>query len=467
MKSPYGARKKTSVSPARSAALAVLRRAADNQAPGADRLIEEQIEANRLSPVDAGLAREIAFGVLRHRAWLDRILDEFLERPLRKIAPDVHNALLLGIYQYVFLDRVPPHAIVDQTVQLVAVQQKGDRFRGLANAILRRVTEKPATDWRPGDDVAWAERYSVPEYLATLASEALPDDECDRFFASCQHPAPLCLRVVGKRAIDEDLLAHIRREGEKATGGAVKVERSRVLPGCVILPDRGLQPDKLPLFQSGRLTVEDEGAQIAGWFTAPRGTESRVLDLCASPGGKTVHLAEQLPATCELIATDVSADKLERLRGTLNRVGMLDRVRVELVDEFLRTAVPKSFDHVLVDAPCSGLGTLRRHPEARYRRSAGEVSRLAATQSTLLNQAARLVAPGGTLAYSVCTFTRAEGEEVVRRFLGDQQQFESDDAPEGLPFDAASFAFGRGMWRTLTHRHGCDCFFIARFRRKA
>jgi len=439
----------TRASAARRIALAVLLRADDPKAPGVDALLDERCARQEVSREDAALARMIVFGVLRRRTALEHALARFMRNPVAE--RPIHFALLCGAYQHLALDRVPAHAIVNETVELVAAQQEGGRFRGMANAVMRRITEMPRSEFAKGH---WLVDCSVPEWLAHEAADVLPSGEVEAYFRASNEPAPLCFRTCGGRIGVEEL------EKELLAAGAMRVERSRFMPECLIV--EGLRAEALASFREGRATVEDEGAQIACHLAGPRGGEKRVLDLCASPGGKTAHLADLVAADCEIVATDVSEKKLERMRDTLQRVGLADRVRADLAENVLATDT-EGFDLVLVDAPCSGLGTLRRHPEARMRRSPEGVRELATIQDRILDGAAKVVRPGGTLAFSVCTWTRAEGEDRARRFLAGHPEFRQAAAPVGLPFDAAAFASGDSLWRTWTHRHGCDAFTVARF----
>jgi 16S rRNA (cytosine967-C5)-methyltransferase len=238
------------------------------------------------------------------------------------------------------------------------------------------------------------------------------------------------------------------------------------VPECLVLEDGTANPAALAGFAEGLITAEDEGAQAAALLAGPDSDARLVLDLCAAPGGKTAHMADRLAPEARQIATDVSQKKLDRMQNTLERLGLTRRVNTGLAPEVLRDVEPETFDHVLVDAPCSGLGTLRRHPEARYRRSPESIRGNAQDQVRLLRSVVPLVRTGGTIGYSVCTWTREEGEDAAARFLEAEPRFERAEAPEDAPGLAEKCATGNGYWRTWTHRHGCDAFFVARFRRR-
>lgn len=456
-------------SPARSTALAMLARAQGPHAQAMEATLEQDRRRGALSPLDASLAQEIARGVCRQRRWLETILDRYLRHPLPRGAHRVKDAILTGLYQHLYLDRIPPHTVVDETVRLVGVARTEASYRSLANAIMRRVVSEPKETLLPGEDVPWPVRLSVPDWLASEGGKVYPGGEAREFFAACNEPAHLTLRAVGQHGKPslEVLEERLRGEIVDLTHAVPEIERGRFLQDCLILKSRGLSPEFLPSFRSGLVTVEDEGAQLAGCLAGAE-PGMRILDLCASPGGKTAHLADLAGRqAARLVASDVSQGKLNRLQETLQRLGLADSTEMALAADVLKREEDGSFDLVLVDAPCSGLGTLRRHPEARWRGSPGDIRRLAHVQQQLLHDAARLVAPGGILAYTVCTFTLQETDQVADKFLETQAgAFNPAPAPEGLAFDESALRTAPGRWRTATHRDGCDTFFIARFQRE-
>lgn len=466
---PAPSSKARPVSPARRAAMEVLRRARDPHAPGADALCEEVARRLELEARDGALAREIAFGVLRRRRWLEHVLARFVERPFGDAAPHAHEAILAGLFQLLFLDRVPAHAVVHDTVELVAQSPDGKRLRGLANAVLRRISSQERTTLLPGEEDDWRLAHSIPPHCEALLEDVLPDEgERARFFAASNEPAPLCLRPSGAWKEGTDAFA-ARLESECLAAGAGAPRRGSLMREAWLSDERRLNPTALPLFREGLATVEDEGAQAALLLALGNVRPRRVLDLCASPGGKTAHLCDLFPEA-EIVACDVSDAKRARLRETLERLGHLHRVQIADARTFVsEDPAREAFDFVLVDAPCSGFGTLRRHPEVRYRRTAGDVGKLVALQRELLSTAAKTVAPGGVLALTVCTLTAGEGEQQAARFLLAHPDFDSEEAEplEGaLSVSAEDLAIAPGVWRIWPQRHGCDGFTVVRFRRQ-
>lgn len=448
----------------------MLAQAHDPKAPGMDTWLDEARHRGEISPQDAALAREIAYGVCRHRRRLEKAVDRYLERPLSRGAWLVYETLLIGAYQAIYLERVPSHSIVDESVRLVASARTEATYRGLVNAIMRRIVEEYRESGSPpGEDAGnWLMRHSVPDWLASEGGQIYRNSANERFFEASNEPAPLQLRVTqqAEGLSLEELEERLRGEIVDVTHSVPEIERGRFLKDCFTIRGRGIAPEYLPSFRKGLLTAEDEGGQIAGWLTGAA-PGMKILDLCASPGGKAAHMMDLTRREARIVACDVSEQKLQRLRETLQRVGSVHRCELAMAEEMTAERYAEVFDLALVDAPCSGLGTLRRHPEIRWRRSTRDLRALARQQSDLLEQAAPLVAVGGTLVYTLCTFTVAETDDVVTRFLDSHREFRLTGPPEGLPFDEKAFRVGDGRWRTAPHLHGCDGFFIARFRKNS
>ncbi len=451
-------------SPARRVALDALVQGLSPKTKGVDVVLDAARVEGTIDARDLALAQEIAYGVCRHRRWLEQILNRFLHKPLPAGAAKVHEALLMGIYQAIFLDRVPMHAIVDETVRLVRVSRTEKGYHGLANAIMRKVADQPREALVPGEGIPWPVRLSIPDWIASEAGHVLAGEGPEKLFEAMNQPAPLHLRITG--GIDEEKLKEFedrfRGEVVDQAGAVPEIDRGGMLSESLHVRGRGFVPSDLPSFRQGLITVEDEAAQLTGWLSGVKPGDS-VLDLCASPGGKTSHIADLMNRTGRLLATDISDAKLERLRETLTRLQLGEFVETRLASDI----AGEQFDVVLVDAPCSGLGTLRRHPEIRWRREPKDLKNLAKQQGKLLRQAAGHVRPGGVLVYSVCTFTQVETDLAADRFLQGNGEFSALDAPEGLPFIEPPLRAGPGRWRVWPHRNDGDAFFIARLIRKA
>ncbi len=436
---------------ARRIAFEVLRRVEEGGAFASRALDAALAGAGALDAREAGLATELVYGTLRRALSLDAALAVHSRRPIAGLDPAVRVALRLGAYHLLHLG-TPPHAAVGETVELAKSADQG-RAAGFVNAVLRSLArsptrpEPPPLETDPAGHVA--ARESVPRWLAEEWVAWLGAQEALRLAAAMNEPAPLCVRSPRR----DELAARARAAGLEVRPAA----RSRW--GLVVAsgPVRELSRAAAGVpFQ-----VQDEAAQLVGAWAAGdlAGRRARVLDVCAAPGGKTFHLAEILGEGSEVVAVEANERKAAALARDAQARG-LSAVRVVCADA--SRPVPglaeRSFDAVLVDAPCAGLGTLRRHPELKLRRAAADPPRFAALQSALLESCLRYARPGAPVTYAVCSLTRAEGPELARAFLG-RGFSRASPATGGLPGDVWT---GEGDLLTLPHRHDADGFFAIR-----
>lgn len=434
----------------RTVALAVLNRVQRDEAFANLALDAELESAGGMDPRDAALATELAYGVLRRRARLDHALAPLVDAGLSRLEPRVLDALRLGAYQLLFT-RVPPHAAVSSTV--AALHAGGlSRAAGLANAVLRRLAREGAPP--PPDRSADAQgalelagsfpAWFARELLARLGAEAFD------FAEAVDRPAPAAVRVNRTRTTREEAAARI---ADEAPGARLREGR---LPEALLLEGTG-PVARLPAFRDGLISPQDEAAQAVDLLCAPV-PGCRVLDACAAPGGKSCHLAEL--GAGEVVAIDVNERKVRRVAGEAARLGLTDRVRTLCADATLPLPVEGAFDLALVDAPCTGLGTLRRHPELRYRRTEEDVGRMVDGQVRILDAVLPRVKPGGVLVYSVCSVLDAEGPAQLAALLARHPEL----VPAPVDVDLPGLEDG---WRLTTwpQRHGMDGFFAARLRR--
>jgi 16S rRNA (cytosine967-C5)-methyltransferase len=410
-----------------------------------------------MSTVDRGLVTELFYGVLRHRAALDWRLAACSQRHLARLAPPTLTLLRVGAYQLLFLARVPASAAVNETVALTK-RLSAPADVGFVNAVLRALDRRrhelivPDLLERPLDHLTaeyshpvwlvrrWLKRFGVQRTLHLCrANNAIP---------------PMTLRVNTLVTTRERLLDVLRQEGVEAAPCAVSPQ------GVVI---RGTPPTATRAFAQGWYYVQDEAAQLVGLAVAPRPGE-RVLDACAAPGGKSIHLAELMGDHGEVVAADVKPDRLGLVTDNCRRMG-IKSVRTVAADLTQASDVARlgRFDRILVDAPCTGLGVLRRHPEAKWHKTEGLIARYAATQRAILDQVAPLLTPGGVLIYSTCSTEREENEEVVSEFLRRHRGWVSDDLRAVLPAAAASLVTPQGYLLTLGNAWDMDGFFAAHF----
>lgn len=445
------------VSPAREAAFAALRRLRGSGVR-LDESAASLPEISSLSPADRGLANELVNGTVKRRASVDAVLGAYTKAPLKDADPDVRDALRMTAFQLLFLDRVPAYAAVDDGVTLASRRNK--KVRGFANAVLRKVAAEGRAkleELGAGDGThAWAVRLSYPGWLVKLLRAELGDARAARVLEAANSAPERCLR------------ANRMRGGVAAAVGALSADgfKTRGVEG---LPE-GLLYDGPPLerskaFTTGLVTPQSRGSQVAGLVAAAAvtGPAARVLDVCAAPGAKTSQMAA-LIAEARMTAVEVDEARAADLQANLTRLGA-DAVEVVRADALeLPQSWDGTFDAVLLDAPCTGLGTLGSRADLRWRRHVQDVPRLAKLQARLLARAAALVKPGGALTYAVCTVTRAETLGVVEPLLGGGG-WTADDL--GAAWPGLAHPEAGGFLLMLPPDAGSTGFFVARLRRQA
>ncbi len=441
----------------RELALAILDRVDRGQAY-ADVLLSARLDRAALPAADGALLTQVVYGTLRWRGRIDWVLGALLRKPLNELDPLVRNLLRLGGYELLFLDRVPAYATVNELVGLTR-RRAGPGKARLVNAVLRRIADREREAWSPpvsGNAEELAALLSHPPWLADMWREQFGADESRRLMEANNEEAPLVLRANRRRIGRDELVRRLRAAGVEARPGTWSPLAVRVRGAA--------SPAGLAEFREGLCQVQGEASQLVGFLAAPK-PGMRVLDACAAPGGKTTHMAELMDDRGEVQACDTSERGLGRLADNARRLG-LSCIRARPGDAARDLpGEPESFDRVLVDAPCSGLGTLRAHPEIRWRRTWKDLERLAALQAAILEQAASRVRPGGLLVYATCTLSRIENETLVGAFVERHAEFTLEDPATHLPDAARAMTAGR-YFVALPHRHGTDGFFAARMRRR-
>ena len=413
-------------------------------------------EFDGLEDRDRRLATELVTGTVKRRLSLDAVLSSFSAVPLARVEADVHEALRLSAFQLLFLDRVPAHAAVDDGVALVAAQ--GRRTRGYVNAVLRvlsREGRERLAEAGAGDDLrSRAVRWSCPEWMVALLTADLGRGAADALLATSNEAPERCLRVNRLRGgLDaaRDALAEVGITGEGVIG----------LPEALVYDGPPLETSAP--FALGLVTPQSRGSQLAGLVAAGGGMAAgALLDLCAAPGTKTSQLAAAHP-TGRVVAVEVDGRRAAALRANLERLGASAVEVLEADATRLPGAFEAAFDAVLVDAPCSGLGTLASRPDLRWRRRLADVGRLADDQRRLLAAGARCVRPGGLLTYAVCTVTVAETDAVVRGLVA-TGKWSLDDL--GAEYPGAAHPANGAYLLALPPAWGSTGFFVARLRRE-
>jgi 16S rRNA (cytosine967-C5)-methyltransferase len=428
----------------------------------ADLLLDQTIRNSVLSERDRALLTEITLGTLRWRATIDAHLSRHLRRPLADTDPFLRNVLRVTLYQLLFLDKIPEYAAVNEAVELAKARggrREGDFVNGVLRNFLR--SNPHALQLSPAGDNSVstvALKYSHPDWLVRRWIEQFGVQDGSALMQANNEKPPLVVRANQHRSSREAVLARLYQDG-------VAAEATLHSPQGIVITSGGVVA-QIPAFREGLLQPQSEASQLVVYLLAPRPGE-RILDACAAPGGKATHIAEMMGDSGDVIAADKSAKGIEKIRenGTRLKLRSLHTVRADLTREVPNPyRVP--YDRILVDAPCSGFGTLRSHPEIKWRRNEMDISRLSRLQATILNRVAPSVKAGGIVVYSTCTLMPEENEQVVRNFLLAHSEFELEDAVNYLPPNAKSMVHER-YFLALPHRDNTDGFFAARMRKVA
>jgi len=417
-------------------------------------------QSARLDPRDRGLATELVYGTLRRRGRLDFALARLSGKPLAKVEPRVLNLLRLGAYQILFLDKVPAPAAVHETVELARREQL-ERATGFINGILRNlIRQREEIPWPDATEpVVYLEKLAAfPHWLARSWPRRFGGEAAVALADALLQPAPFTVRVNTLKIGREDFLAELSSRGLEGTP-------TRFAPEGVVIGHRG--GASLPGDAEGWYQVQDEASMLIAHLLAPKPGE-KILDACAAPGGKTTHLCALGDNAVEVLALDLHPQRARLVTSGAARLGCRGiTARAWDLTQPPPFLAPASFDAILVDAPCSGLGVLRRNPEIRWRRTAADIAQMAEQQRAILANTATLVKPGGRLLYSVCTLTEEETDGVVQAFLATHPDFVADDLRESVP-PAWRELFGEdGRLRTWRRADtGMDAFFAAALRRR-
>ncbi len=427
-------RVRSGVAPGRVCAYRVIRRVFERGAY-ADRALRAEADRAGLDPRDRALAMHLSYGAVQRRETLDHLIERLARRPTRQLTPAVLAALRLGLFQLLFMDAVPSHAVVSDSVELA--KDGGAPGSRLVNAVLRRSPDDAAAllaalvdDTPQGAAVL----HSVPGWLAELWWRELGEHEARALLRRINQPAESALRVNTLLTTREEVLRQL----------PVPARPAAELPEGLVL-DGPFDVQGSELWRRGAVMAQSRGSMRVARMLAPLAGE-RILDLCAAPGAKTTQLAALAAGQSEIVAVERHPGRAAALERTCARMGA-SAVRVEVADA-RRPCARGGFERVLLDPPCSGLGTLQSRPDIRWRASPSSISELAAAQRQMLEQAAQATAPGGMLVYSVCTISRAEGSGLIEDFLDADDRFAAEQLLQLLP-----------------HRDFTDGFFIAKLRR--
>jgi len=398
-------------------------------------------------------------GVFRWRLRLDWIIGKTVNFPFKKIEPPVLNILRIALFQILFMDRVPESAAVNE-----AVRQAGNMSRrhvaGFVNGILRNICRRKdgyAFPDRENDPVGYLSVfYSYPPWLVKKWIRELGMDSVGHLLEAGNRTPGLVIRCNRLKIDRQGLIKRLKEEGVtgKETPHAPEGLRISGVKGPV---------SNLKAFMEGLFQVQDEAAQVCGHLLSP-GPGERVLDLCAGLGGKSTHMARFMGDRGLIVALDISHNRLVKLIDSSSRLG-IGCIRPVVADarDRLSSLFRCLFDKILIDGPCSGLGTISRHPDGKWTKTEDQINRLAQLQKSLLNRAAPLLRKRGKMLYVTCTISRQENENVVKSFLEENRGIGLENLKEHVPDWGLDLIDDHGFLKTLPHVHGMDGFFGALF----
>ncbi|MFP4194676.1 MAG: 16S rRNA (cytosine(967)-C(5))-methyltransferase RsmB [Desulfobacterales bacterium] len=429
-----------------------------------DRIMDEQETRlfQQMPRRDRALVNAIVYGVLRWRAKLDFNIEAFASRPVNKIKPEVLNILRMGLFQMMFLSRIPQSAAVNTSVEMTK-QAASKSMAGFVNALLRnfaRSTEPPAyPDPEKNPVKALGVCQSFPQWLISRWEKRFGLEETRSLCEYLNKIPPVTIRV--------NLLETTRDRGlEKLSPCAESAEKTGISPAGIVLYGIKKPVRELSGFSEGLFQVQDEAAQLAAIVLSPKPGE-KVLDACAGLGGKTGHISQLMENRGRVVAADFDHARLKSLESEMERLG-INIVETRCLDMEKPGVLQKTeaFDRILIDAPCSGLGVIRRNPDIKWSAQKRDFKRYQIRQARILENTAQHLKPGGTLVYAVCSMEPEETDAVIEEFCEKTKNFKVD-SPGLQAAGPEADSDGKVYLRLYPHRHQTDGFFIARLTRKS
>lgn len=450
-------------STSRSVALQVLT-AVEQEGAYSNLLLNGALQKSGLSGPDAGLATELVYGTIQRLNTIDFLLEPFVTKGMGKLAPWVRNLLRMSFYQLYYLDRIPPHAVVNEAVNL-AKKRGHQGISGMVNGVLRNVLRRKEELKLP-EGLSPVQRialeHSHPEWLVARLLEQYGEQTAEAICRANNEPPSISIRVNRAKTNREDMLRLLKEQGLSAAP-------SKLSQDGIVVEGGGGNMALTPWYREGLISVQDESSMLVAEALDPEPGMS-VLDCCAAPGGKTCHIAEIMQGSGLVLANDIHPHKAKLVEDQANRLG-LTNIDISTGDasKLGERLELNSFDRILLDAPCSGLGVIRRKPDLKWAKTAGDIAEIAGIQRTLLDTAGDLLKPGGLLVYSTCTIEPRENVEMVSNFLSRHPEFElAADKPSAWETEPLAAASARGSigLQILPQDAHSDGFYIARLRKK-
>lgn len=413
-------------------------------------VLKEYIQHDRLDGRDAALAARLCYGVIQNRGKLDFYLQQLLTGRLKDVQPVVRDILHLGLYQIYELDKIPDSAAVNESVALAKQYSRNPKAASLVNGVLRNAVRTKGSLQEP---TSFADKYSHPDVLIGLLKQNLPKGTLEPMLIADNEAPEMTVQVNTLRTSAQALTAQLQEQG-------VGVKPHSWMPDCLVLSGTG-NLEQLPAFREGKFYVQDPASRLSVLCAKLPREGARVLDCCSAPGGKSFAAAIAMAGCGRIQSCDVHAHKTALIEKGAQRLGLEN---ITVCQQDATQLVPQwcnGMDAVIVDAPCSGLGIIRKKPDIRYK-NLTETEALPALQKQILSNQANYVKPGGILMYSTCTVLKRENEEVVSAFLQEHPDF----YPEALDLPALFPANTSGMLTLIPGQYDTDGFFICRLRRR-
>lgn len=427
-----------------------------------DSVLIELDQEHQLDARDRSLLNALVFGVLRWRGHLDFIIDHFSKKGLHQIAPDILNIIRIGLFQMIYLDRVPAHAAVNTSVEMAKKQGADSWVAGFVNAVLKNAGQHYNTVSLPD------ERKDPAAYLSV--SRSFPRWVINRWINRMGYPETKTLCDAVNTIPPITVRANTLKTNRAALmtilkGHTSKIQESSFAPDGITFYDPDLPIFQIPEFQKGWFQIQDEAAQMVSLLLAPRPGE-RVMDVCAGFGGKTGYIAQMMENTGKVVALDRNQKKLTALASEMKRMGV-SIVSTTPYHIQSRLTIDRwgRFDRVFLDAPCSGLGVVRRNPDIKWRATESKLKQLHNEQVKLLDSLSGIVKDGGVLVYAVCSTEPEETVEVIGKFLKNHHQFKIRKPNPDLPGKWETLIDKKGFFETSPHLHGMDGFFAVGLQR--
>jgi len=414
---------------------------------------------------DRALVGELVNGVIRHLYYIDFIISRFSEHPLEKMDPEVRNILRLGVYQLLFT-RIPERVALAESLKILTHRKRGDWIKGLVNAILHKIAEnKPALPEPPEFNKVYylSVKYSFPEWLVKRWLSRFGEKECEELLKACNERPPLVIRVNSLRVTRDNFLTYLKKEE------VPEAEKCPYSPVGIILNGFRGKVTELKAYHFGWISVQDSASQLVSFLLNPRPGE-RILDACAGVGGKTTHIAELMEDKGTIWAFDLYPWRLEKLKENFQRLRLKtpEIFQGDVVEE-LEKLNPKPFDRILIDAPCTGTGVIRKHPDIKWARTEEDLIKVPEKQLRLLEGVSPFLKKGGIMVYATCSLEPEENEEVVKKFLDNHPEFIIEN-PETIlrktcGENVLKLIENQKYLKTYPHKHNLDGFFAVRLKK--